>query len=255
MTLQNPSRHILMSFAVLLLCGAVTSCKSSKKSAEVITPKYETTISGTDSWGATPKKLDKTREALVKEARRWLGTPYRYGGNDSDGLDCSGLTMKVYKNVMDVSIPRNSSRQAEYCLNIGRENVEAGDLVFFSKSRSGSAINHVGIYIGDGKMIHSSSSRGVIISGLDENYYVDRFVMAGRVPALAKASDTRQYTPLESAPTRYMPVEPAPVVVEQESVVVDYVPADTIRPARKAKKQAEPTVDPAEVVKNAFRKK
>lgn len=118
--------------------------------------------------------------ALVAEAARWLGVPYKYAGNDKKGVDCSGLTSQVFLKTLNVKMPRSSREQQQWCINIRKENLQPGDLVFFATGSDRNRVSHVGIYIGNGDIIHASSSRGVIISNLTENYYLKRYHSSGR---------------------------------------------------------------------------
>lgn len=128
--------------------------------------------------------ISRTRSVIVEEARKWLGTPYRYGGEDMNGVDCSGMVMKVYQNAANIKLPRSSREQQQYCNRIDRNDIALGDLVFFSSKRGGGNVSHVGIYIGGDEFIHSSSSRGVIVSSLAEKYYVAHYHSTGRVGAI-----------------------------------------------------------------------
>lgn len=124
--------------------------------------------------------LPHPTQKLLSEASSWLGTRYQYGGSERDGVDCSGLVVNVFDNALNIKLPRTSATQQEYCTPIDVENLREGDLVFFTTSDR-SRVGHVGIYIGDGNMIHSSSSRGVIVSSLSQKYYVDNLYGYGRV--------------------------------------------------------------------------
>jgi len=118
-------------------------------------------------------------KALLCEADTWLGTSYKYGGTDRRGVDCSALVMNVYNTALGIKLPRNSAKQQEYCSNVNRNKLTPGDLVFFSNASG--KVNHVGMYIGSGNIIHASSSRGVIISSLSDSYYRKNYHSAGRV--------------------------------------------------------------------------
>ena len=118
---------------------------------------------------------------IVAEARKWLGTPYKYGGNSKKGTDCSGMVMKVFES-KGIKLPRDSRSQQQHCLAIDKSSLQPGDLVFFASSVGGSRISHVGIYVGDDKFIHSSTSRGVITSSMSEDYYRRHYHSSGRVP-------------------------------------------------------------------------
>lgn len=132
------------------------------------------------SGSPVPTTLSPTRTAVVAEARRWLGTPYVYGGNSREGVDCSGFIMQVFAR-FDILLPRRSEDQFAEGQKIPRARMRPGDLVFFSASKR-RGITHVGIYLGDQAFIHASTSKGVIISRLTDEYYARRF--AGAVTLL-----------------------------------------------------------------------
>ena len=94
---------------------------------------------------------------LYLESAEWIGVPYRGGGDSKRGTDCSGLTYQIYRNLRE------------------------GDLVFFSSSRSRKKVAHVGIYLKNGKFIHASTSKGVIVSRLSEDYYTRHWISGGRI--------------------------------------------------------------------------
>ncbi len=116
---------------------------------------------------------------LVNKARSHIGTPYTYGGTTTSGFDCSGYTQHVFKQV-GISIPRTTDQQFAMGAPVAKSDLKTGDLVFFNTS--GSGVSHDGIYIGSGKFIHSSSSKGVMISELnDPAYWGSRYIGARRV--------------------------------------------------------------------------
>lgn len=124
---------------------------------------------------------------IVATAKGYLGTRYVYGGASASGFDCSGFTMYIF-SLYGYSLPHSATSQWNSSgTYVSRADLQAGDLVLFcDPSRSnGKACSHVGIYIGDGDFIHSSSSSsgGVIISSLNENYYNGYFVGGKRVAA------------------------------------------------------------------------
>lgn len=118
---------------------------------------------------------------VLEEAYAWLGTPYKLGGETRNGVDCSGLTCMAYKQATGIKLPRNSREQADFCRRIRRNELRPGDLVFFSSRRGGNRINHVAIYVGDNSIIHATSSQGVVVSNLDEEYWKSHFYSCGRV--------------------------------------------------------------------------
>lgn len=124
------------------------------------------------------KDLSTERRQVLMSAEGWLGSPYVYGGSSKGGTDCSGFVRSVFKDIQ-VSLPRTSSEQANVGRSVARQNVLAGDLLFFNTT--GGGVSHVGISIGQEKFVHASTSRGVIVSSLNEEYYNARFLFAKRV--------------------------------------------------------------------------
>ncbi|GEM_PF-6078440 len=107
----------------------------------------------------------------------WLNTPYRYGGKTKSGIDCSNYVFKLMNDCYDTYATSNQlSNLTEY---VDREELKEGDLVFFNTN--GYGISHVGVYLQDGKFTHSSSSKGVTISSLNETYWDKRYCRAGRI--------------------------------------------------------------------------
>ena len=117
---------------------------------------------------------------LYTAAAQWIGTPYRSGGNTRQGVDCSGLTRALYQTVYRQTLPRTTAAQQATSRRVPRHKLREGDLVFFSSTRSPKKVAHVGIYLKDGKFVHASTSRGVIVSSLDEAYYRQHWLSGGR---------------------------------------------------------------------------
>jgi peptidoglycan DL-endopeptidase LytE len=118
--------------------------------------------------------------SVVQAAYRNLGARYVWGASRPGAFDCSGFTMYVMRQV-GVSLPHSSSAQFRMGRSVSRSNLQAGDLVFFSLGTRG-VVGHVGVYIGNGRMIHASTpSTGVIVSSLSERYYASRYLGARRV--------------------------------------------------------------------------
>lgn len=121
-------------------------------------------------------------ESVIFTASNNIGTKYRSGGADSEGFDCSGLMFSSFKTI-DIILPRTSLEQAAYGIKIDKNVAQKGDLIFFATM--GSAISHVGLITeitnDDIKFVHSSTSAGVIISSINEEYYAKRFVQINRV--------------------------------------------------------------------------
>jgi cell wall-associated NlpC family hydrolase len=128
---------------------------------------------------AAPQKLVKQEaDNVVKTAERYLKVPYRFGGESPKGFDCSGFVKYVYDR-HGKKLPRAADVQYRTGKKIDRASLKTGDLVFFTTYAPGAS--HVGIYTGSGRFIHASSSRGVMISRLDETYWKPRYLGARRV--------------------------------------------------------------------------
>ncbi|MEQ8201760.1 MAG: NlpC/P60 family protein [Syntrophomonadaceae bacterium] len=129
-----------------------------------------------------PSRSGQTSRAgtVLQYAARFLNTPYKYGGTTPAGFDCSGFTQYVYKHV-GVSLPRTAAAQASNGARVDKASLMPGDLVFFATD--GAGIDHVGIYAGSGRFIHSSSptSGGVIYTSLKESFYAKTYAGARRV--------------------------------------------------------------------------
>jgi probable lipoprotein NlpC len=123
----------------------------------------------------------EARLKLIATAESFLGTPYRLGGLDRRGLDCSGLVYISFREGLNLEIPRTTGSIHSWAARIDSAELQPGDLVFFVTA--GSRVSHVGIYVGDRRFIHSASegpSTGVIISRLDEAYWRRTYLSAGR---------------------------------------------------------------------------
>lgn len=156
----------------------------------------------------------KDVEKLVHEAAKWIGTPYLYGGADRSGADCSGMVMRLFGDVMGVKLPRSSREQQKACQTLGKNDLRPGDLVFFATGRDRGRVSHVGLYIGDGQMIHASSSRGVITSGLSEAYYLKNYHSSGRPACLAEMYKKKKNKKKEKRVVEVIETEPAPLPAE-----------------------------------------
>ncbi len=145
-----------------------TSSSSSSSSSS-------TTTATTTSSSSSSSSSSATGAEIVAYAKKYLGSKYVYGGSSpSTGFDCSGFTTYVFKH-FGYSLSRSSSAQASNGTAVSKSNLQAGDIICFSRSSSSSTVGHVGIYIGNGQFIHAANSRkGVIISNVsgDGYYYV-----------------------------------------------------------------------------------
>ena len=126
---------------------------------------------------STPNKIGTS---VASDAYKYLGYRYVYGTAGPSTFDCSGFTSYLYKKY-GVSLPRSSNSQGTFGTYVEKSNLIPGDILCFS-NRKDRKINHVGVYVGDGNFIHASTStRGVVLDNLSENYYINHYVTARRV--------------------------------------------------------------------------
>ncbi len=124
----------------------------------------------------------KKPKQIIRTAEKYLGTPHCMGGTSKKCMDCSGLTYVSFTS-NKINIPRRSQDQARYGkIILNKTDLKKGDLVFFTRSyNSPDYITHVGIYVGNNSFIHTSSSKGVIVTELQNPWWLERFVFGTRV--------------------------------------------------------------------------
>lgn len=169
------SRELVI--ALMALGFGVTSCHGSKDVVNTninteLQEKYATEL------GVEPNNIQN--ENLYAFVDSWLGTPYKYGGTTPDGVDCSGFAGVLYQEVYNKTVNRRAADIHDQCSTFGEQKLEEGDFVFFKIESS--KVSHVGVYLQNGKFIHASSSRGVVINDLSETYYSKYFYKGGRLP-------------------------------------------------------------------------
>ena len=168
-------------FAIRTGTISVISVNPGREDTTGLNPANASTA-GISPAGSSPDAIGPNAEELIRFAKSLLGVPYVYGGMSPAGFDCSGFTSYVF-GAFGIRLERVSTDQAKQGMEISRENLKPGDLVFFDTNGGRSVINHTGIFIGDGKFIHASSgtSSCVIISDLTTGYYTDNFMTARRI--------------------------------------------------------------------------
>lgn len=192
------------SFCILMF---LASCSGSRKS----TNQYQTIVvkpvdPAAAAANASPEKRTITKYAaylkidpdslknitLYNFIDKWMKTPYKYGGNDENGIDCSGFIQRLLGDVYNIEVPRTSAQQF-FTKNVepfhDNSYFSEGDLVFFC-TVPGNPISHVGLYLRNRYFINASTSSGVSLANLDDPYWKKRFVAAGRVRIVNKPTVT-----------------------------------------------------------------
>lgn len=170
-------KDLLWIFACCLL---LSSCGTSKF---LRSPKVHINESSKEQF-SSETEFEKAN-AIVNYAMGFLGTRYKYGGTTKRGMDCSGLVYMAFLNAGDLFLPRTSSAMAKEGQQILPQEARRGDLVFFHTGKIRKGINHMGLVVTNDKegikFIHSSTSRGVMISSLAEPYWNKAFAQARRI--------------------------------------------------------------------------
>ncbi len=171
---KAPSSFNLIFF--ILVVAAFSNCRSSKRRVTETKAETKTALS------ALEKKLGvalpaESNRAFYDEIASWLGAPYKYGGIEKTGADCSGFVMVVYQRVFGIKLIHQSSQQKEQSKPINESALKEGDLYFFKLD--GKKISHVGMHVAPDYFIHASTKRGVVVSKLSEPYYSKSFAGFG----------------------------------------------------------------------------
>ena len=159
-------KHVFL--ILILSIYMLTSCRSSAR--------FSTTSSTRNEKSANEYEFRNEESSHLNNfIKKWLDTPYEYGGMSKSGVDCSGFSSIVMREVYGLKIPRSADDQYNAGEKVGDGWRSPGDLVFFKNVR-GHGVDHVGIYMGDNRFAHASTKKGVIVSDLDEDYYRKRYV-------------------------------------------------------------------------------
>lgn len=156
---------LVVFFAMLLL----SSCGSRKM----------TYSSSTKAAKAAEAMSDIKSKALYRFITDWAGVKYRLGGLDKRGIDCSGFALLLNREIYGIALPRRSADQAGVIREKNQEQLQEGDLIFFSFG--GNGVDHVGVYLNHGFFVHASTTRGVIVDDLNLAAYQRVLVKAGPV--------------------------------------------------------------------------
>ncbi len=125
-----------------------------------------------------PKKQNWITKALYKQYKKWYHTPYKYGGTNSNGIDCSALVQTVYMDAFGISLPRTTINQVKKGYRVKRNSTKEGDIIFF---KTGYNTRHAGIIIENDKFMHTSSKYGVKISSFNNPYWKSKYWQSRRI--------------------------------------------------------------------------
>jgi cell wall-associated NlpC family hydrolase len=120
----------------------------------------------------------EVKQILKQQYNDWRNVKHRMGGMSRNGIDCSGLVYHTYRTKLGVELPRSTENQSKVGLAIKQKQLKAGDLVFF---KTGVFTRHVGMYIEEGEFLHVSSSKGVMVSNLEDPYWRSAYWKARRI--------------------------------------------------------------------------
>jgi lipoprotein Spr len=169
------SKHYIFTTLLSLL---LISCASQPRyRSESVENRSDKIITEEETTVGEKSKIDQKKMGRI--IKSFLGVPYQLGGETKVGMDCSGLVVAVYKQYAGFALPHDTQKLFKLVKNVDKGDLSYGDLVFFSNGWL--SASHVGIYIGEGKFVHSIVAFGVIVSSLDEDYYKKRYIGARRV--------------------------------------------------------------------------
>lgn len=173
----------ILNLTLLFLFMILTNCsglKPNPKFKEHDTPESEVPREPHYTLSKDRDYTSSFEKELTAAIKSYLGVPYRFGGATKNGMDCSGFVSRVYRDGIDLKLPHRARSMFKLGRSVSRNRLGFGDLVFFENIEN-YGVSHVGIYVGDGKFAHASSSRGVVISDFNLDYYKKRYVGARRI--------------------------------------------------------------------------
>ena len=172
------AQDIVQPVAVQAAVPQVLAATATGSPAPVATAATAATAAATTPAAETPGRI----QTVLKHALALLGTPYRWGGTTTAGFDCSGLVGYVFRTTLGIELPRVSRDMAKAGELVDRSHMSPGDLVFFGRR---GRVDHVGIYLGDGRFVHAPrTGRDVTVSSMEDGYWGRKFLEARRVAGI-----------------------------------------------------------------------
>lgn len=166
---------VMVSVLLLAACSANKENSVDRKKAQQELDQFIVQFKTNYPNQSRVKAFPISDKKLAKIYQDWVGTAYRLGGSDKGGIDCSAFMQITFANAYGVDLPRSTSEQQSVGKQIQKHELMLGDLVFFRKNR------HVGIYLGNNRFMHASTSEGITISSLNEDYWQQTYTQSRRV--------------------------------------------------------------------------
>ncbi|HLR91129.1 MAG TPA: NlpC/P60 family protein [Balneolaceae bacterium] len=167
----------LKSFILLSLCFIMASLAGCGIHRGAQPAEREVPIPGRTEY-REDNRLSSVNETLYSAFDVWRGTPYQFGGNSRNGIDCSAFTQRILDEYFNTAISRSTRGQLQEGVSVRRNQIQPGDLIFFRTQRG---VLHVGIAMGGDEFLHASVSNGVMISSLSEHYWAGNYLGTRRV--------------------------------------------------------------------------
>ena len=170
----------MRSFLAVALLLSLNGCSSLAPA-----PRY-TKSGGPGTSASIVRDLESRQQSgptrLLRVIDGYLGIPYKWGGTTREGMDCSAFTRAIIREAYGIELPRTSKQMFQVGKQVlTRSRLKPGDLVFFKDTYSGPGISHVGVYVGDSRFAHASSSKGGVITPLDNTYFKKRYAGGRRI--------------------------------------------------------------------------
>lgn len=171
--------EIRIFFVVIILSACLLSCTSAgKKDGARIAREYPSPAKKNIENQSSEERIIAGK--LDRLIEKYWGADYKLGAEGPNRFDCSGFVKRIFSEAYNYSLPRSSAEQFHIGQSVSESDLEYGDLVFFS-TNGRKSVSHVGVYIGNGKFAHASTSVGVTITAFDSDYYRNRYLGARRV--------------------------------------------------------------------------
>lgn len=175
-------RYLKPAIILVTVVFILSSCHTRKAAmkgepGEMVKPQASIAEKYSEIMGVKERDIQNGR--LYAFIEQWAGTPYKFGGQNKEGIDCSGLTQLLQQEVYGVKVPRMTSQQIGVIKRKYEDELKEGDLVFFDFD--GKQFSHVGVYLQNGWFVHASTRKGVMVARLRDNGIYKYFSRGGSV--------------------------------------------------------------------------